>query len=152
MSTPMRIAIGFIAAALSVLTFHQGMILLLRETGLFGIPPTAIVWNLQANPRAFGLPFIINLCFWGGLYGAVFGLLAPKVRLPMWAWGLIVGASTTMVGFFIIAPLRGTPIAGGWQAMAWLRGLSIGLSFGLGLWLIYTAITSRCFPPALPRR
>lgn len=152
MSTPMRIAIGFVAAVLSVLIFHQGMILLLRETGLFGIPRTALVWNMAANPRAYGLPFIVNQCFWGGLYGAVFGLFAPKVRVPLWAWGLIVGAATTMVGFFVLAPLRGTPIAGGWQAMAWLRGLSIGLSFGLGLWLIYSVITSRFFPPALPRR
>ena len=152
MSTPQRIAIGFIAAVLSVLVFHQGMILLLRETGLFGIPRTALVWNLTANPRAFGLPSIINQCFWGGLYGAVFGLLAPRIRFPLWLWGLIVGASTTLVGMFIVAAIRGTPIGGGWQLMAWVRGLSIGLSFGLGLWLFYTAITTRFFPPALPRR
>ena len=58
MSTPQRIAIGFIAAVLSVLVFHQGMILLMRETGLFGISPTTLVWNIRPNPRAFTLPFI----------------------------------------------------------------------------------------------
>ncbi len=152
MSTPQRIIIGFIAAVLSVLVFHQGMILLLRETGLFGIPRTALVWNLASNPRAFGLPALVNQCFWGGLYGAAYGLLAPRVRLPMWVSGLITGAATTLVGMFIIAAIRGTPIGGGWQLMAWLRGLSIGLSFGLGLWLFYTAIAGRFFAPALPRR
>ena len=118
MSTPQRIAIGFIAAVLSVLVFHQGMILLMRETGLFGISPTTLVWNIRPNPRAFTLPFIVNQCFWGGLYGAVFGLLAPRVRFPLWLWGLIVGASTTLVGMFVVAAIRGTPIGGGWQLMA----------------------------------
>lgn len=152
MSTPQRIIIGFIAAVLSVLVFHQGMILLLRETGLFGIPRTALVWNLAANPRAFGLPALVNQCFWGGLYGAAYGLIAPRIRLPMWVSGLITGAATTLVGMFIIAAIRGTPIGGGWQLMAWLRGLSIGLSFGLGLWIFYTVIAGRFFRPALPRR
>jgi hypothetical protein len=152
MSTTQRLAIGFLAAVLSVIVFHQGMILLLRETGLFGFPRTAIVWNLAANPRAFGLPTLVNQCFWGGLYGAAFGLLAGRVRFTNLTLALLTGAATTMVGFFIIAALRGTPIAGGWQLMAWLRGLSIGLSFGFGLWIFHSAITMKYFKPALPRR
>ncbi len=152
MSTPQRAAIGFLAAVLSVLVFHQGMILFLRETGLFGFPRTALVWNLAANPRAFGLPTLLNQCFWGGLYGAAFGILAPRARLPMWLSGLITGAATTLVGMFVIAAIRGTPIAAGWQLLPWLRGLSIGIPFGIGVWLFYTAITSRAFLPPLPRR
>lgn len=152
MSPAMRIGLGFIAAALSVLTFHQGMLFLLREFGLFGMPPTVRVWNLLPHPGAFGLPFLVNSCFWGGLYGAAYGWLAPQLRLPMWVSGLIAGAATTMVGFFVVAAIRGVPIAGGWQAMAWVRGLSIGLSFGLGIWLFYTLLASRMAPVALPRR
>ena len=95
---------------------------------------------------------MVNQCFWGGLYGAAYGLIAPRIRLPMWVSGLITGAATTLVGMFIIAAIRGTPIGGGWQLMAWLRGLSIGLSFGLGVWIFYTAIAGRFFPPALARR
>jgi hypothetical protein len=152
MSTSQRIAVGALAAILSVLVFHQGMILLLRETGLFGFPRTAAVWNLAPNARAFGLPTLLNQCFWGALYGAAFGWLAGRVRIGLLPLALLTGAATTMVGFFVIATLRGTPIAGGWQFMAWLRGLSIGLSFGLGLWIFYTAIATRRFPPPLPRR
>jgi hypothetical protein len=99
MTTPQRLAIGFLCGVLAVLVFHQGMIFLLRETG-----------------------------------------------------ALLTGAATTLVGFFIVATIRGTPIAGGWQLMAWVRGLSIGLSFGLGLWLFHSAITARFFLPPLPRR
>jgi hypothetical protein len=151
MSTTQRIVIGFIAAVLSVIVFHQGMILLLRETGLFGFPPTAAVWSLAGNPRAFGLPALVNQCFWGGLYGAAFGYLVPRVRIGTLPLALLTGAATTLVGFFIIATIRGTPIAGGWQLMAWLRGLSIGLSFGFGLWVFYTAITTRMVPTSLAR-
>ena len=152
MSNCQRAAIGFLAAVLSVLVFHQGMILLLRETGLFGFPRTATVWNLAANPRGFGLPALLNQCFWGGLYGAAFGLLAGRVRLAPLTLALLTGAASTLVGFFIVASLRGTPIAGGWQLMAWLRGLSIGLSFGFGLWVFHAAITGKYFRPPLPRR
>ena len=137
MSPALRTGLGFAAAVLSVLTFHQGMILLLSKLALFGMPPNAVVWNLAANPRAFGLPTIVNQCFWGGLYGAAYGLIAPRLPLPMWLSGLITGAATTMVGLFVIAAIRGTPVGGGWQMMVWLRGLSIGLSFGLGLSLFY---------------
>ena len=123
-----------------------------EQAGLAQEQDHALVWNLAANPRAYGLPTLVNQCFWGGLYGAAFGLLAPRVRIPLWAFGLLTGAATTLVGMFIIAAIRGTPIAAGWQLMAWLRSLSIGLTFGLGIWVFYTAITSRFFPPALPQR
>jgi hypothetical protein len=150
MTTPQRIVAGFLCGVLAVIVFHQGMIFLLREIG--SLPASARVWNLAANPRAFGLPILVNQCFWGGLYGIAFALLAGRVRIPALPLALLVGASTTMVGFFVIATIRGTPIAGGWQLAAWIRGLSIGLSFGAGLWLFHTAITTRFFPPPLPRR
>ena len=70
-----RLIIGFIAAALSVVIFHQGMILVLREIGM--LPATARVWNLAPNP--WGVPVLLNLCFWGGLYGVAFGALAPTL-------------------------------------------------------------------------
>ena len=150
MTALQRVAVGFLCGVLAVIAFHQGMIFLLRETGLFGFPRTARVWNLGPNP--WGVPILVNQCFWGGLYGAVFGALAGRVRIGTLPLALLTGAATTLVGFFVIAAIRGTPIAGGWQAMAWLRGLSIGLSFGLGLWLFHSAITARFFLPPLPRR
>ena len=72
MTTAQRMILGFIAAAISVLIFHQGMILLLREIGM--LPAAARVWNLAPTP--YGVPQVLNLCFWGGLYGVAFGLLA----------------------------------------------------------------------------
>jgi hypothetical protein len=148
MTTGQRIILGVLAAILSVLIFHQGMLLLLRETGM--LPATVRVWNLRANP--WGIPVIVNACLWGSLYGAAFGWLAPRFRVSMPTAGILTGIVATLVGFFVVATLKGTPIAGGWHAMAWIRSLLIHVSFGLGIGLIYPLLASKLFRPPLPRR
>ncbi len=152
MSAAQRAILGFVAAVLSVLLFHQGILLVMRETGLLGIPRSVALWNLAPNARAFGLPSLVNLCFWGGLYGAAFGLLSPRFRLPMWVCGVLTGVVAALVGFFIVAALRGGPLGGGWRADAWARSLLINGSFGLGLGLIYPLLAARVAPRPLRRR
>jgi hypothetical protein len=134
-AVPQRALLGFLAAAIAVLTFHQGMILFLRSTGQLGIPATAAVWNMSPNP--FGVPQILNLCFWGGLYGVVFGIFAPRFRLPMWFCGFLAGFAAVLVGFFVVAAIKGNPIGGGWVPLAWARSIAINGFFGIGLGLIY---------------
>ena len=143
-----RIVVGFLCAALSVVVFHQGMILLLREIGM--LAPTARVWSFAAN--AWGVPALLNQCFWGGLYGAAFGALEPRFTLPAWLAGLLTGVAAMLVGFFVVAALKGNPIAGGWNAQSWLRSFLINGGFGIGLGLIWSGVTGRFFPPPLPRR
>ncbi len=138
---PIRVILGFVAAVIAVFTFHQGMILLLRETGMLGIPASAKVWNFAANPN--GVPAVLNLAFWGGLYGAVFGALAPRFTWPLWLCGLLTGFTAALVGFFIVATLKGQPIGGGWVLMSWVRSFTINGCFGLGLGLIYPLIARR---------
>lgn len=148
MSTVQRVILGFVAAAISVLIFHQGMILILREVGM--LPPAARVWSFAANP--WGVPAIINQCFWGGLYGAAFGFLSPRFRLPMVVCGFLTGMAAMMVAYFVVAPIKGNPIAGGWVAMAWVRSLLINGSFGIGIGLIFPLLAGRFFLAPLPRR
>ena len=75
-SASTRAFLGFIAAAISVLTFHQGMVETLHALGL--APFTAY----SANPMPpFGVPLIADLCFWGGLYGAGVRAAAAAVHL-----------------------------------------------------------------------
>src|ERR1700678_1029315 len=72
-TAPMRVFLGFVAGAISVLTFHQGLWALFYASGAMPMPP----FPTRPMPP-FSVPLIVSLCFWGGLYGAVFGLLRPR--------------------------------------------------------------------------
>jgi hypothetical protein len=137
-SALMRVFLGFIAGAIAVLTFHQGMVAALHAAGWvqFAPYPTAPV-------PPFGVPRIADLCFWGGLYGAVFGLAMPRFTWPAWLNGLILGVIAALVGMFIVAPLKGLPIAGGWAPANILRSLVINGFWGLGVGIILPLLMPR---------
>jgi hypothetical protein len=137
MSAPARAALGFLAAVLAVLTFHQGMVGLLY---LLGLLPRAPYQLGPAGP--LGVPVLVNLCFWGGLYGAAYGLLLPRLprAVPVLLLGLGLGLCAALVGWFVVAPLKGLPVAGGWAPMAMLRSVLINGAWGIGTALILEAI------------
>jgi tetrahydromethanopterin S-methyltransferase subunit C len=138
-TAPMRAFLGFVAAAISVLTFHQGM---------WAVLFYALSWGAQSPYPTnaigpLGVPLIVDLCFWGGLYGAVFGLLRPRFTLPLWLCGLIMGIIAALVGMFIVAPIKGNPIANGWMIWPILRSLLINGAWGLGVGLILPLLLPR---------
>jgi hypothetical protein len=133
---PTRAAIGFLAAALAVITFHQGMIGLLYVAKIPGLLVGAPPYPMRPIPP-LGIPATMNLMFWGGLYGLVFGLLAPRFRWPLWLCGLLTGILASLVGMFVVAAIKGNPVGGGWNALNWARSFLINGSFGLGLGLIF---------------
>lgn len=98
-----------LAAVISVLTFHQGKWALLNLAGQ--MPPP---YPTRGVPP-FRVPLIIDLCFWGGVWGAVSGLVLPKLseRYPMWVRGLGLGIAAALVGLFIVPLIKGLPVAGG---------------------------------------
>jgi hypothetical protein len=137
-SASTRAFLGFIAAAISVLTFHQGMVEVLHSLGVS--PFTAY----RADPiPPFGVPLIADLCFWGGLYGLVFGLLLPRFAWPIWVCGLILGVVAALVGMFVVAPIKGYALANGWHAWPIARSLIINGFWGLGVGLILPLLMPR---------
>jgi hypothetical protein len=48
-----------------------------------------------------------------------------------------------MVGFFVVAPLKGSPVGGGWQVNNWMRSLLINGFWGIGVGLILPLILPR---------
>jgi hypothetical protein len=131
---------GFAAAAISVLIFHQAMweaLHLLALPGM-GMPPP-----YPTDPIApFGIPRIVNLCFWGGLYGIVFGLVLPRLTPPPWLSGLILGIIAASVGLFVVPAIKGFPVGGGFP-LGWLRSLLINGFWGIGVGLILPLMLSR---------
>jgi hypothetical protein len=133
----MNAILGFVAAALSVLIFHQGAWGLLHLGGL--MPPP---YPMTPVPP-WGVPQLIDFCFWGGLYGAGYGLLAPKLTMPFWLSGLALGAIATLVFWFVVLPIKGAPVAGGWGWQSMLVVLAIQLPWGIGVGLIWSLFRSR---------
>lgn len=139
-SPVLRIALGFVAGALSVLIFHQGMFLIVRELGLASVTP----W--QTTPYGpLRVPLIFNQMFWGGAWGALFGLVVPALaRGPSyWVLGTLFGLLTTLFNWFVMSPIRGQAIAVGFVPQRMLVGAMIGLAFGFGLTLIFRLLSGR---------
>jgi hypothetical protein len=139
-STRMRAFLGFIAGAIAVLTFHQGMIAALHALS----PDWVRFMPYRTTPvPPFGVPVLVSNCFWGGLWGAGFGVLQPRFTLPTWLCGLLLGCVAVLAGWFIVAPVKGQPVAGGWVPLNMLRSVLINGFWGLGVGLILPLLMPR---------
>jgi hypothetical protein len=121
--------VGFLAGAVAVLVFHQGAAALLHALDVIARPP----YSLQPT-RPWGVPQLWSITFWGGLWGAV--LAAALTRLDgarLLLAALVFGALfPTLVAWFIVAPLKGLPMAGGFLPAAMALGLVLNGAWGLG--------------------
>lgn len=133
-----RIVLGFIAAVISVLVFHQGVWSLFHYLALpgLGMPPP---YPTDGVPP-FGVPRIVSLCFWGGVWGALFGAVWRGQRTSLWWGGIILGFAAALTGLFIVAAIKGLPIGGGWVLGNWIKSLSINGAWGLGVGLLLMAV------------
>jgi hypothetical protein len=140
-SLPMRALLGFVAAVISVLIFHQGMWAALHTLAFPGLtmPPP---YPIDPIPP-WGIPRIMNLCFWGGLYGIVFGLTLPRLTAPLWLCGLGLGVIAALVGILVVPAVKGLPIGSGWILLNWVRSLLINGFWGIGVGLILPQLTAR---------
>jgi hypothetical protein len=135
MPTPRRLLLlGFGAGAVSVLIFHQGMLALLHAAGMTPATPYPM------QPTApFGVPQVASAAFWGGVWGVVLAALLWRGErgARFWLVALLFGAiAPTLVAWFVVAPLKGRPIAGGWQPAAMLVGPLVNGAWGLGTALL----------------
>lgn len=123
---PLAFAAGFIA----VLALHQPVLGLLSAAGITQAAPYAIK---AVGP--LGVPQFISAAFWGGVWGLV--LHAVSRRWPGGAgfvlkcllFGMIF---PTLVAWFVVAPLKGLPMAGGFKASSMVTGLCVNAAWGLG--------------------
>jgi hypothetical protein len=149
--TPSRgrdLVLGFIAGALAVVTFHQGMVFLLSTVGLI----QSRVYAMQGVPP-FGVPTILSQMFWGGLWGLLFAAIADT--LPPWPL-LLLGFGFGVLGpvlasWFVVAPLKGIPIAAGWVPQRMLASILINGFWGIGSVLIYAGLRRWASGPRQPQ-
>jgi hypothetical protein len=128
-----KLVIGFIAGFLAVLIFHQPVLSFSTAVGF----SKAATYSMQAT-APFGVPQVLSLSFWGGVWGIVFALV--EGRFPRgaayWIVAFLFGAIfPTLVAWFVAAPLKGQPMAGSWDAYRMMTGLIIN-----GAWSVGTAL------------
>jgi hypothetical protein len=132
-----RAGCGFVAGLLATLIFHQGVLAVLH---LFGL--TERTWFVMERIPPLGVPAVVSLAFWGGLWGVVFAQAALRRRaVNYWLFAAIFGAMVpTLVNWFISAPLHGRPLGGGWHGADMLASVLVNTAWGLG-----TALFLRLF-------
>ena len=128
---------GFIAGFLAVLTFHQAMIGILHAMDVIGGAPFSL-----APVPPFRVPQLLDLCFWGGVWGIAFALVARWLPGTAWIQGILLGIAAVLAGHLLVAPLKGGSITQGWG----IRGLAIGLAincfWGIGVALLLPSLQS----------
>jgi hypothetical protein len=126
--------LGFVAGFIATLTFHQFTLWLMRLAGIAPFGP----YNLAAT-APFGVPAVISLAFWGGIWGVVFAWI--QLRFPRgnryWATAFAFGAVLpSMVALLIVLPIKGLPMGGGWHWQLLLTAFLINGVWGIGTGLL----------------
>lgn len=129
------IMLGFIAGFLAVLVFHQGTAFLLHHYGndipavVKAIGRTGAAFDMTPT-RPFGVPRVISLAFWGGVWGILLAGLIRGSSLPDLLSGLLFGALLpTIVALTLVAWLKGLP---GWNGAIPWRALLLNGAWGWG--------------------
>jgi hypothetical protein len=120
---------GFIAGALAVLVFHQSAFAALHDLGL----TTRAPFSMEAT-APWGIPQLWSLAFWGGVWGAILALVLRRLDGPrLVILATVFGAvACSLVAWFVAAPLKGQPIAGGFKLSGMAVGLIVNAAWGLG--------------------
>lgn len=139
---------GFIAGAVGFVIFHQGGFFLSAQIGL----SSGTQWSMAAT-KPFGLPQLVSFLFWTGLWGALAAFVVPHSKLPPWlGWMLFAGIVVVVFNWFVVLPIKGTPIGGGFRMPAPIVSPVVHGIWGLGMWLIYSALYKPLGASAAPAR
>ena len=100
---PKTLLLAFLAGFIATLAFHQGLLQLLHIAGK--IPVAA--WNMDPAPP-LGVPKVVSLAFWGGLWGIVlWALIRKRTGVAHWLLALALGAVLpSLVAWFVVFPIK----------------------------------------------
>ncbi len=123
----------FIAGTLAVPLGHQLALWVMHAIGFTDRAPFAM-----AATKPFGVPSVISLSFWGGVWGILLGLILERVQgTKFWVLAIVIGAiAPTLVAGLVVAPLKGMPVGANPKLFA------IGLIVN-GVWGLATAVFYR---------
>ena len=130
------ISIAFMAGFLSVLIFHQPVLILLKAIAL---APDKLTPYAMSATTPLAIPRVFSLAFWGGIWGLVLAIAIVSIgEFNYWLSGLIIGAlGPSLVNWFVVLPLKGQPVGGGWAIPGVVTALIINGAWGLGTVLLF---------------
>lgn len=130
---------AFIAGFVSTLVFHQAALAALYAAGLSPKAPYAMTATAP-----FQVPAVFSLAFWGGLWGVALWLVIWGVPAPgYWALAVALGAlGPSLVALFVVFPLKGLPVAGGWDPKVIVGALILNGVWGFGVALLMRLMAS----------
>jgi hypothetical protein len=141
--TPKSLIVGFAGGFVSTVVFHQLALLALNEIGV----TQAQLWVVTPVPP-FGVPRIISLAFWGGVFGLFYPLM--QARFSNAATFILVGAIfgaivPTLCSWYLVNAIRGVALGpnGGWALPAPLVGPIVNGAWGFGTALFQLAVNRR---------
>lgn len=138
---PERALFGFVAGFLATLIFHQLALAALWAVGLAPFAPFSL-----APTAPLGVPAVLSLAFWGGVWGILLALIEP--RFPSgsgyWLAAFLFGAlAPSLVAWLVVLPLKGRPLGGGWHPPLLVTALLINGAWGWGSALIFKRLFER---------
>ena len=136
MSTPTRLAVGFVAGFLAHLIFQGAFGGILYAAHVL----PALPWSLEPVPP-LGVPRSLNFGFWAGLWGIAYALLERRLTAlhSWWAGGLIFGLAPLLVFWFVVLPLQGAGIGGGFNPGVVPIHVGFHLAYGIGVAVLFRA-------------
>jgi hypothetical protein len=133
-TTSTRLVRGFLAGFFSHLIFQGGFGSILYAAHLLpGLP-----WSLKPVPP-LGVPLSLNLAFWAGLWGVAYALLERRLTAihAWWSGGLVFSLAPLAVFWFVVLPLKGLGIGGGFHLATVPIHVGFHLAFGIGAAIIF---------------
>jgi hypothetical protein len=121
---------AFVAGFLSTLIFHQATLGLFYLLGVFARAP----WSLAAT-EPLGVPYVLSLAFWGGVWGIpIWYLMRHATGAAYWVRAVVFGAiGPTVVAIVVVARIKTGTFDAVSDAKFWIGGLIVNGAWGLGL-------------------
>jgi hypothetical protein len=129
----------FIAGFLAVPLGHQIALWILNAVHFIDRAPFGM-----AATKPFGVPSLISLSFWGGVWGIILGLILLRTRAAnYYLLATVIGAiAPTLVAIFVVAPLKGMTASGNPSKLI-ITGLIVNAAWGVMTAVFYRLLSRR---------
>jgi hypothetical protein len=130
---------AFVAGFVSTLIFHQGLLGALYATGISPRAPYSMTATAPLH-----IPQVVSLAFWGGIWAIAlwFALRDFSGANYWWAWTIAGAIGPSIVALFVVFPLKGMPLAGGWDPKIIVAALLLNAAWGIGVALLLRYLPS----------